>query len=57
MVCKIILDEEKNLEPDLEPNYKCAACGFIGYIAVIVPDALPRRCPICGRRLQPYIYG
>ena len=42
---------------DLKPNYRCAACGFIGYIAVIVPDALPRRCPICGRRLQPYIYG
>lgn len=51
------MEENKNLEPDLEPNYKCATCGFIGYIAVIAPDALPRRCPICGRRLQPYIYG
>ena len=48
------LDSE---EQDLTtPNYKCPACGFLGYIHINFPgNHEPKHCPLCGGKLTSFV--
>ena len=46
----------ENEDINIPSNYRCPACDFIGLIAIAYSHGPVSYCPICGGRLQPYIY-